>query len=61
MKNSMLSITLKLALFLMIASGIMLFVTVFGSAEWYISLFSCLLMLVLVVIIAVILHKRERK
>lgn len=61
MKNSMLSITLKMALFFMIASGVMLFVTVFRSAEWYISLFSCLLMLILVVVIAVILRRRGRK
>lgn len=61
MKNPMLSVTLKMALFLMIASGIMLFVTAFKSAEWYISLFSCLLMLVLVIIIAIILHLKGRK
>lgn len=61
MKDGMLTFTIKAALFIMIASFILLFITVFGSAEWYISLFTAILMLVLIVIIRVIYHVRKRR
>lgn len=61
MKDGMLTITIKLALFLMIASVLMLFFTAYGSAEWIISLFSALLMFLLIVIIQIIFYVRKRR
>lgn len=61
MKDGMLTVTLKLALFLMIASALMLFFTAYGSAEWFISLFSALLMLLLIGIIRIVFYVRKRR
>lgn len=61
MKNSMFSVTIKMALFLMIASLVMLFITAPASAEWYVSLFSAILMFALVVIIRIYCYLRDRR
>lgn len=61
MKDGMTTFTIKAALFILIASLFMLFFTAFGSAEWYICLFTAILMLLLLVIIQVIYYLRNRR
>ncbi len=50
MKERISEITLKMALFLFIFNLIMLFIVNFKSAEWYITIISMVLMLVLIII-----------
>lgn len=49
MGGKLVSFTLKAALFLLIANVIMLFVVPYNSAEWFVTLFSAGLMLLLIV------------
>ncbi len=50
MKERISEMTLKMALFLFIFNLIMLFIVNFKSAEWYITVISMVLMLVLIII-----------
>lgn len=61
MKDALISFTLKAALFILIAGLIMMLITPFGSAEWYVSLFSSVIMLILVIIIRIICFVRDRR
>ncbi len=61
MKGSLVSFTIKAALFLLIASLVMLFIVPFGSAEWYIMIISAGLMALLIAVIQIIYAVRGRK
>ncbi len=60
MKDSMIAFTLRAALFLLIANVVMLFIVKFDSAEWYVTLFSVVLMTVLVLVIQIVSRIRRR-
>ena len=45
MSGKLVSFTLKAALFLLIFNFIMLFIVQFNSAEWFVTLFSVILMM----------------
>ena len=55
------SFTIKAALFLLIASLVMLFIVPFGTAEWYITVISAGLMFVLLAVIQIIYSVQRRK
>ncbi len=55
------SFTIKAALFLLIASLVMLFIVPFGTAEWYITVISAGLMFVLLAVIQIIYAVQRRK
>lgn len=53
----MTSITLKMAMFFFIANLIMIFIVEFKSAEFYITLFSMILMFILIILTRIRLTK----
>lgn len=53
----MTSITLKMAMFFFITNLIMLFIVDFKSAEFYITIFSMILMLILIIIMRIRINK----
>ncbi len=61
MRGQLVSFTVKAALFLLLASAVMLFIVPFGTAEWYILIISCGLMAVLLAAIRIIYAVRERR
>lgn len=61
MNEKFVSFSLKAALFLLVFNFIMLFIVRFDSAEWYVTLFSVVLMLLLIVAIKVISVFRNRR
>ncbi len=61
MRNTLMSFTIKAALFLLIASLVMLFIVPFGTAEWYITVISAGLMFVLLAVIQIIYAVQRRK
>lgn len=61
MKDGLLTVTLKMALFLLIFSAVMLFIAPMGSAEWYVCMFSAILMLVLIIAVNVAYRIRNRR
>ena len=61
MRNTLMSFTIKAALFLLIASLVMLFIVPFGTAEWYITVNSAGLMFVLLAVIQIIYAVQRRK
>lgn len=61
MRGTLASFTLKAAVFLLIANLIMLLIVPFGSAEWYITVMSAGLMVVLIAIIRIVYLVKERR
>ncbi|MFR5833094.1 MAG: hypothetical protein ACLUE6_04020 [Acutalibacteraceae bacterium] len=61
MSGKLVSFTLKAALFLLIFNFIMLFIVQFNSAEWFVTLFSVILMILLIVIIQVTSYVKNRR
>ena len=61
MSGKLVSFTLKAALFLLIFNFIMLFIVQFNSAEWFLTLFSVILMILLIVIIQVTSYVKNRR
>lgn len=61
MRGTLASFTLKAAVFLLIANLIMLLIVPFGSAEWYITVMSTGLMVVLIAIIRIVYLVKERR
>lgn len=61
MSGKLVSFTLKAALFLLIFNFIMLFIFQFNSAEWFVTLFSVILMILLIVIIQVTSYVKNRR
>lgn len=61
MKGQLISFTVKAALFLLLANLVMLFIVPFGTAEWYITVISAGLMVVLLAAIRIIYAVRERR
>lgn len=61
MRNTLMSFTIKAALFLLITSLVMLFIVPFGTAEWYITVISAGLMFVLLAVIQIIYAVQRRK
>ncbi len=55
------SFTIKAALFLLIASLVMLFIVPYGTGEWYITVISAGLMFVLLAVIQIIYAVQRRK
>lgn len=60
MKKSILTFIIKASLFLLIANMIILIIIPYGTAEWFITIASGLLMLI-VLIIAILLLKKKSK
>lgn len=61
MRGQLVSFTVKAALFLLLASVVMLFIVPYGTAEWYITVISAGLMAVLLAAIRIICAVRERR
>ncbi len=63
MRGQLVSFVLKAALFLLIANFVMIFIVPPFTAEWYITLFSVILMLVLIagIQIAYAIKRRREK
>ena len=61
MSGKLVSFTLKAALFLLIFNFIMLFIVQFNSPEWFVTLFSVILMILLIVIIQVTSYVKNRR
>ncbi len=61
MKGDVSSLVLKMALFLLIANLLMLLIVPFGTAEWYITVISVVLMGLLIGIIRLIAAVKGRK
>lgn len=61
MRGTLASFTLRAAVFLLIANLIMLLIVPFGSAEWYITVMSAGLMVVLIAIIRIVYLVKERR
>lgn len=53
----MTTITLKMAMFFFIANLIMVFIVEFKSAEFYITIFSMILMLILIILMRIRIAK----
>ncbi len=61
MKGDFSSMVFKMALFLLIANLLMLFIVPAGTAEWYITVISVVLMVVLIAVIKIIAVVKERR
>ena len=59
--RSVLEFALKAALFLLLANIVMLFIVDFGTAEWYITVVSVGLMLLLSVIVLLMIKKLDKE
>ncbi len=61
MKGDFSSLVLKMALFLLIANLLMLFIVPIGAPEWYITVISVVLMAVLIAVIKIAAVIKERR